>query len=95
MADRFYVGVEVVKVPTSAWFAMFSCTMDKKAKPVYVRLPERGQVIGATFWLNKPKCPIHKVSTCLDAGVAVQLQAQEAIKQTLRYDDSFMLPPGS
>lgn len=95
MASRFYVGVEVVNAVASAWFVQFTCQTDKKAKPVFVRLPERGQIIGPTFWSNmqrmahKPKCPLHRRDACLDGGVLVQLQGQEAVKQQLRYDDNF------
>jgi hypothetical protein len=95
MAKHYYEGVEVVSTAATAWYAKFTCTTFKHAKPVFVRLPERGQIIGEIFWSNmqgiarKPKCPVHKGSTCLDRGVAVQLQTQDAIKHPLKYDDNF------
>jgi hypothetical protein len=94
MARRYYEGVEVVNAAAPAWFVKFTCMKDQRTKPVFIRLPDRGQVLGATFWSNmqrtakKPPCPMHKNSMCLD-GVAVQLQGQDLIKNPLRYDDNF------
>jgi hypothetical protein len=94
MADRFYEGVEVATAVSSAWFVKFTCTKDVRAKPVFIRLPDRGQILGTSFWSNmqrtakKPPCPVHKNAMCLD-GVAVQLQGQDLAKNPLRYDDSF------
>lgn len=94
MAKRFYEGVEEVNTVRLVWFAKFTCTLIKQPKPVFIRLPDRGQGLGSIFWSNmqnraeKPRCQVHKNSTCLDGGVAVQLQSQEAIKHKLKYDDS-------
>lgn len=97
LAQRFYEGVEEVKTSGPAWFVKFSCTKAaKQAKPVYVRMPSEGQNLGAAFWsknrqtkATKPTCTLHKnKSDCLDVGVPEQLQAQQAMKQTWKFDDS-------
>lgn len=91
LARLYYEGVEVQQVVRPTWAALFQCDRDKVAKAVAVKLPESAQGLGETFWLNfrqraqAPKCPLHRVSTCMKPTV-VQLQAGESARVKKRYD---------
>lgn len=91
LARLYYEGVEVQQVRRPAWVVSFQCKTDKHAKAVQVKLPESAQGLGTMFWLNfrrfatVPKCPLHRVSTCLEPSV-VQLKHEDAAKVKKRYD---------
>jgi hypothetical protein len=97
MARRYYVGVEVApRTGTPGWYVSFTCSRHGRQNPVYVRLPERGQGLGAMFWENmkrtagKPICNQHKGSDCM-VGTAVNLNARDALGLTKRFDEGHQI----
>lgn len=97
LARRFYEGVEVApRTGQAGWYVQFQCNKSRQQPPVFVRLPERGQSVGAVFWSNmartaeKPVCAQHRNSLCM-IPTAVQLNGQQALGKTKRFDEGHQI----
>ncbi|HTS25519.1 MAG TPA: hypothetical protein VMH81_06575 [Bryobacteraceae bacterium] len=95
LASAYYEGTEQAPVQTPGWVVAYPCTLDRSnTRIVYVKLPLRAAPIPEAFWANfsrfarKPKCPMHKNSECMGDPKLKQIQYNEFVKVTNRFDDN-------
>lgn len=103
LARVYYEGDVEARVQVPGWAIAFTCTTPPlaRARTVLVRLPDRARPIPEAFWANfskfakKPKCPTHRVNTCMGAGVAQQVPYNEFVNIALQFDENGGLPLGA
>jgi hypothetical protein len=91
LARSYYEPTGTAETRGPTWVVVYKCQKASQAKPVGVRIPQSGQVIGQTFWLNfrqyakAPSCPMHRNPDCMIPELT-SIPANDVAKVTKRFD---------